>query len=46
MTNPDGTEYIGKVWPGYTVNFMTMFSSTLKGNADLYSTGLPRLVRK
>lgn len=29
MTNPDGTEYIGQVWPGYTVCVLHVYEYLL-----------------
>jgi len=42
LTNPDGSEYVGQVWPGYTVRLSVR---CLPENRVLtYGSGLSRLV--
>jgi hypothetical protein len=43
IKNPDGTEYIGQVWPGYTARLHPLSFSNF--NCKASATGLPRLVR-
>ena len=42
IKNPDGSEYVGQVWPGYTVCMVPSYT----GSALICSLGLPGLVRK
>lgn len=45
ITNPDGSEYVGQVWPGYTVRPMIHLWAVLCAELAINFSGLSRLVR-
>lgn len=45
ITNPDGSEYVGQVWPGYTVSPMVYLWTVLCAELAINFSGLSRLVR-
>lgn len=46
LKNPDGSQYLGQVWPGYTVRYESRSRDAVRSHIEQFFAGFPGLVRE